>query len=119
MSGLALVAARLGARVTGSDRAESSYSSRLTAAGIEPAIGHDPAQVPEGAEVVVSTAIAGDNPELRVARERGAAVIHRGALLAEVARLKRSIAISGTHGKTTTASMAAHVLVTVGSDPGI
>ena len=64
MSGLALVARALGAEVTGSDRAESSYSERLRAAGIEPAIGHDAANLPEGAEVVVSTAIPDDNPEL-------------------------------------------------------
>ncbi len=71
MSGLALVCARLGADVTGSDRADSSYMERLRAAGLEPAIGHDAANLPEGAEVVVSTAIAEDNPELVLARERG------------------------------------------------
>ena len=71
MSGLALVCAELGATVTGSDRAESSYMERLRAAGLEPAIGHDAANLPEGAEVVVSTAIGEDNPELALARERG------------------------------------------------
>src|SRR5215210_6468960 len=70
MSGLALVAARLGAAVTGSDRSDSPYCERLRAEGIEPVIGHEAANVPEGAEVVASTAIADDNPELRVARER-------------------------------------------------
>ena len=84
MSGLALVCRELGAEVSGSDRAESSYIERLRAAGLEPAIGHDAAQVPEDAEVVVSTAIAEDNPELAVARERGQRVIHRGELLAEL-----------------------------------
>src|SRR3954467_10968728 len=69
MSGLALVARELGADVTGSDRAESPYMARLRAAGIGPAIGHDASNVPEGAEVVVSTAIAEDNPE--VAGKRG------------------------------------------------
>jgi UDP-N-acetylmuramate--alanine ligase len=118
MSGLALVARALGAAVTGSDRADSSYCERLRMAGIEPVIGHDAANLPDGAEVVVSTAIAEDNPELGAARDRGVRVIHRGELLAEVARLRRSIAISGTHGKTTTASMAAHVLVRAGRDPG-
>ena len=71
MSGLALVCARLGATVTGSDRADSSYMERLRAAGLEPAVGHDAANLPEGAEVVVSTAIGDDNPELALARERG------------------------------------------------
>jgi UDP-N-acetylmuramate--alanine ligase len=117
MSGLALVANRLGADVTGSDRFDSNYCERLRAAGIEPRIGHDAANVPAGAEVVVSTAIAEDNPELTAARSSGARVLHRADLLAEVSSLKRSIAISGTHGKTTTAGMAAHALVACGRDP--
>jgi UDP-N-acetylmuramate--alanine ligase len=117
MSGLALVARALGADVTGSDRSESSYVERLRAAGIEPVIGHDAANLPDGAEVVVSTAIGADNPELARAREEGAAVLHRGDLLAELAQLKRSLAVAGTHGKTTTASMVAHVLVELGRDP--
>jgi UDP-N-acetylmuramate--alanine ligase len=118
MSGLALVARALGADVTGSDQADSSYCERLRAAGIEPVLGHDAANVPEGATVVVSTAIPDSNPELAVARERGAVVLHRGDLLGEVTRLRRTIAVAGTHGKTTTASMAAHVLVETGRDPG-
>ncbi|MEA2403859.1 MAG: UDP-N-acetylmuramate--alanine ligase [Thermoleophilaceae bacterium] len=117
MSGLALVARALGAEVTGSDRAESSYAARLREAGIEPSIGHDAANLPAGAEVVVSTAIGEDNPELAAARAAGAPVLHRGDLLAEASRLARTIAVSGTHGKTTTASMAAHVLVELGRDP--
>ena len=117
MSGLALVAHALGARVTGSDRAESSYLARLRDAGIDPAIGHDAANWPAAAEVVVSTAIAPDNPELAAARAAGARVLHRGDLLAELSRLKRTIAVSGTHGKTTTASMAAHVLLGCGREP--
>ena len=118
MSGLALVARALGARVTGSDRADSPYCEPLRAAGIEPLIGHDAANVPPDAEVVVSTAIGDDNPELAAARERGQAVLHRGDLLGEVSRLKRTVAVSGTHGKTTTASMAAHALRECGRDPG-
>src|SRR4051795_3562681 len=117
MSGLALVARALGAAVTGSDRAESSYSERLRAAGIDPVIGHDAANVPDGADVVVSTAIAESNPELERARELGLRVLHRGDLLAEVAGLKRSIAVSGAHGKTTTSAMIAHILRSAGRDP--
>ena len=117
MSGLALVARALGAEVTGSDRAESSYCERLRAAGVEPAIGHDAANVPASGEVVVSTAIAEDNPELAAARAGGLSVLHRGDLLGEVSRLRRSIAVAGTHGKTTTASMAAHILLACGRDP--
>ncbi len=118
MSGLALVAVALGAEVTGSDRADSAYTARLREADIEPAIGHAAANVPGGAEVVVSTAIAQDNAELTAARSAGLAVIHRGTLLAEVSRLRPCIAVAGTHGKTTTASMAAHILVRCGLDPG-
>ena len=117
MSGLALVARALGAEVSGSDRADSPYCDRLREAGIEPRIGHAAANVPADAEVVVSTAIPDDNPELRAARERGARILHRGDLLGEVSRLKRSIAVGGTHGKTTTAGMAAHVLLETGRDP--
>ena len=117
MSGLALVARALGASVTGSDQAASSYIERLREAGIEPTLGHDAANVPDGAELVVSTAIPEDNPELAAARERGAAILHRGDLLGEVTGLRRTIAVAGTHGKTTTASMAAHVLVETGRDP--
>jgi UDP-N-acetylmuramate--alanine ligase len=117
MSGLALVARRLGATVTGSDQAESSYCERLREAGIEPVIGHDAANVPEGAEVVVSTAIPEENPELAAARAAGARVLHRGDLLGELSRMKRVIAVGGTHGKTTTASMAALALLETGRDP--
>ncbi len=117
MSGLALVARELGATVTGSDQAESSYCTRLRAAGIEPVIGHDDANLPEGAEVVVSTAIPEDNPELAAAREAGATVLHRGDLLGELSRMKRTIAVGGTHGKTTSASMAALALLEAGRQP--
>jgi UDP-N-acetylmuramate--alanine ligase len=117
MSGLAVVCAGLGAEVTGSDRSESSYMERLRAAGLEPTIGHDAANLPEGAEVVVSTAIAAENPELALARERGLTVIHRGELLAELCAEKRLIAIAGTHGKTTTTAMAVTALRGLGEDP--
>lgn len=117
MSGLARVAAQLGARVSGSDRAESPVLERLRAEGIAAAAGHDAASVPPGAELVVSTAIPHDNPELAQARERGTTVRHRGELLGEISRLKCCIAVSGTHGKTTTCAMAAHVLAGCGRDP--
>jgi UDP-N-acetylmuramate--alanine ligase len=117
MSGLALVAKELGAEVTGSDRAESSYLERLRAAGLDPKLGHEAANVPDGAEVVVSTAIADDNPELAVAREREQKVLHRGDLLAELCAERRLLAVAGTHGKTTTAAMAIHILREAGADP--
>jgi UDP-N-acetylmuramate--alanine ligase len=117
MSGLALVAKQLGAEVTGSDRAESSYLDRLRAAGIEPELGHDADHVPPDAEVVVSTAVPEDNPELARARGRGQTVIHRGELLAELSSERRLLAIAGTHGKTTTAAMAIWALRAIGADP--
>ncbi|HYG96726.1 MAG TPA: Mur ligase domain-containing protein, partial [Solirubrobacterales bacterium] len=117
MSGLALVCARLGAEVSGSDRADSSYMERLRAAGLNPAVGHDAANLPEGAEVVVSTAIDAGNPELALARRRGVEPIHRGALLAELCAEKRLIAVAGTHGKTTTTAMTVWALRALGADP--
>jgi UDP-N-acetylmuramate--L-alanine ligase/UDP-N-acetylenolpyruvoylglucosamine reductase len=117
MSGLAVVCAGLGVEVTGSDRSESTYMERLRAAGLEPYVGHDAANLPADAEVVVSTAIAAENPELAAARERGLVVIHRGELLAELCAEKRLIAIAGTHGKTTTTAMAVWALRGLGEDP--
>ena len=117
MSGLALVAHRLGAAVTGSDRAESGYLERLRAAGLDPAVGHDADLVPADAEVVVSTAIGADNPELARARERGQKELHRGQLLAELCAEGRLIAVAGTHGKTTTTGMIVHALRAIGADP--
>jgi UDP-N-acetylmuramate--alanine ligase len=117
MSGLALVARQLGAEVSGSDRAESSYMERLRAAGIDPRLGHDAEHVPADAEVVVSTAVPDDNPELVRARERGQAVIHRGELLAELCSRRRLLAIAGTHGKTTTTAMCLWALRGIGADP--
>jgi UDP-N-acetylmuramate--alanine ligase len=119
MSGLALIADALGAGVTGSDQASSAYLERVLAAGIPAVVGHDARNVPAGndVELVVSTAIGGANPERAAARVRGLREIHRGALLGELTRLRRTIAIAGTHGKTTTASMAAHALLALGWDP--
>ena len=118
MSGLALVCSQLGAEVSGSDRSESSYIERLRQAGLDPAIGHDADQVPEDAEVVVSTAIDEANPELARARERRQRVLHRGQLLAELCRSRRLLAVAGTHGKTTTSAMLVHALRETGADPG-
>jgi UDP-N-acetylmuramate--alanine ligase len=117
MSGLALVCAELGATVTGSDRSDSSYMERLRRAGLDPAVGHDAANLPADAEVVVSTAIDEANPELALARERGAEPIHRGVLLAQLCAEKRLIAIAGTHGKTTTTAMVVWALRRIGADP--
>jgi UDP-N-acetylmuramate--alanine ligase len=112
MSGLALVARELGAEVSGSDRApDSPY---LRQAGFTVAAGHDAANVPDGAEVVVSSAIGPDNPERAVAGDRA---LHRADLLGEITRLRPTIAVTGTHGKTTTSSMIVHALRGCGLDP--
>src|ERR1019366_1509880 len=113
MSGLALIAHALGAQVTGSDRSESAYTARLREHGIEPVIGHAAANVPAGAEVVYSTAVPPENPERMVAGSE----LHRADLLAQIAELKRCLAVTGTHGKTTTAAMTAHALQGAGLDP--
>ena len=114
MSGLAIVARALGAEVTGSDRApDSPYLART---GLT-AVPHDAANVPEGAEVVYSSAIPPENPERAAARERGLRELHRADLLGEITRLRPTIAVTGTHGKTTTSSMVVHALRGCGLDP--
>jgi UDP-N-acetylmuramate--alanine ligase len=119
MSGLALVAHELGAEVTGSDRAPATpYAAALRERGIVPSAGHDAANVPDGAELVLSTAIPPDNPERVVARQRGLREMHRSELLGELTRLRPTIAVTGTHGKTTTTSMLVHALRGCGMDPG-
>lgn len=117
MSGLAWAAGQLGAQVSGSDRSDSSYMQRLHAAGIKLSVGHDPANLPAGAEVVVSTAISEQNPELAAAREQGLTVKHRSELLAELCSARRQIAVAGTHGKTTTTGMLAFALRELGQEP--
>jgi UDP-N-acetylmuramate--alanine ligase len=113
MSALALVAKEWGAEVGGSDRARSSYVDRLEAAGIPVSIGHDASNVPDGAEVIVSSAIAPDNPEVSRAR----VTKKRAELLAELVELRPSIVVAGAHGKTTTSGMIAFVLERLGRDP--
>ncbi|MBV8430508.1 MAG: UDP-N-acetylmuramate--L-alanine ligase [Solirubrobacterales bacterium] len=114
MSGLALVAQALGARVTGSDRAESSYTERLREHGIIPVMGHRAENVPAGAEVVYSTAVPPSNPERQAASGQE---LHRADLLAQISQLKRCMAVTGTAGKTTTASMVVQALRGAGLDP--
>ena len=118
MSGLALVAAQMGAEVTGSDRSTgSSYARRLAAVGIGVLEGHDAGHVPAAGEIVVSTAIPDTNPERAEGRRRGLRELHRSELLGELTRLKPTIAVAGTHGKTTTSSMVVHALERCGLAP--
>lgn len=120
MQGWALAARELGAQVSGSDREDSGALVALREAGIDAYAGHDPENIPGGdrVEVVYSTAVPQDNPELEAARSRGLRVMPRADLLAELTKLRRTIAVAGAHGKTTTSSMIAHVLLQAGLDPG-
>ncbi len=120
MSGWATVAAELGAQVSGSDQADSPQLALLRERGIDARAGHDAANLPDGdqLEVVRSTAVPDDNPELIAAQSRGLRVMERAELLAELTALRRTIAVAGAHGKTTTASMIAHILIGCGLDPG-
>jgi len=120
MSGYARVAQALGAEVSGSDAASSPYLDALAADGVLRAgIGHAAQNVPggEGVQVIYSSAVPGDNPERVAARERGLAERPRAELLAELSALKRTIAVAGTHGKTTTSSMLVHALRASGLEP--
>ena len=117
MSGIAEILVNSGFTVTGSDQREGPALDRLRSFGVVCHVGHRAEQV-EGAHVVVySSAVPQDNPELVEARERGIPVISRGEMLAELMRLKRGIAITGSHGKTSTSSLVAEVLHAGGLDP--
>ena len=121
MSGYARAAFQLGASVTGSDRSDSAFARALVGDGVlEPVIGHAPENIPAGddVEVVYSSAIPEDNVERAAAQARGLRVIARAGLLAELSALRRTIAVAGAHGKTTTASMIVVALRGAGLDPG-
>jgi len=117
MSGIAEVLVTQGYGVSGSDLAESAATRRLAKLGATVCIGHRAENVAKADAVVVSTAVAADNPEVVAARERGVPVVPRALMLAELMRLKQGIAIAGTHGKTTTTSLVASVLAEGGLDP--
>jgi len=117
MSGIAEVLHNLGYGISGSDLSDSATVQRLRSLGLRVAIGHDAAHVQDADAVVISTAVRGDNPEVLAARARHIPVVPRAVMLAELMRLKRGIAIAGTHGKTTTTSLVASVLAEGGLDP--
>jgi len=119
MSGIAEVLHNLGYVVQGSDIAESANVQRLRAAGIPVAIGHAAENLGAAQVVVVSTAVKRDNPEVTAARARLIPVVRRAEMLAELMRLKWSIAVGGTHGKTTTTSLIATVLEAAHLDPTV
>lgn len=117
MSGIAEILHNLGFTVSGSDQSDSATSRRLASLGIQVFTGHEAAHI-EGAEAVVtSTAVKGDNPEVIAARAKRVPVVPRAVMLAELMRLKKGIAIAGTHGKTTTTSLVTSILAEAGVDP--
>jgi UDP-N-acetylmuramate--alanine ligase len=119
MSGIAEVLHSLGYKVQGTDQSDGANVKRLKALGIPVAVGHDAVHLGEAQVVVVSSAVKADNPEVVAARRRLIPVVRRAEMLAELMRLKWSVAIGGTHGKTTTTSLIAAVLDAAGYDPTV
>jgi UDP-N-acetylmuramate--alanine ligase len=119
MSGIAEVLLNLGYTITGSDVEASPIIERLRKLGAKVAIGHEAGNIDEAQVLVYSSAVTIDNPEVAAARNRKIPVIPRAEMLAELMRMKYSIAVSGAHGKTTTTSMTAAMLTEAGLDPTI
>jgi len=117
MSGIAEVLLNLGYRISGSDLSESDITQRLSSLGARICMGHDASHVGSAHVVVTSTAVKEDNPEVLEAHRRSIPVIPRAEMLAELLKMKFSIAVSGMHGKTTTTSMVSTVLAHGGLDP--
>ncbi len=117
MSGIAEVLHNQGFVVQGSDLAESATVARLRHLGMRVHIGHDAANLGAAEVVVVTSAVADDNPEVAEARVRGIPVIPRAEMLAELMRMKRGVAVAGSHGKTTITSLIAHGMEVAGLDP--
>src|SRR5213082_2481970 len=119
MSGIAEVMINLGYTVQGSDASDSANVKRLRDKGAKIAVGHSAAALGDAEVVVVSTAISRDNPELAAARAQRLPIVRRAEMLAELMRLKRCVAIAGTHGKTTTTSLVAALVDAGGFDPTV
>ena len=117
MSAIATVLHAMGHTVTGSDLNPSAGLDRLRALGLEVVVGHRPENVGQAEVVTISTAVPAGNPEVVAARERGLAVLSRSDVLAAIAATRRTMAVAGTHGKTTTSSMLAQVLAEAGFQP--
>ena len=117
MSGIAEILHNLGYTVSGSDQNDSATTRRLAQLGMRIVVGHDAANIAGAEAVVTSSAVRADNPELIAARALRVPVVRRAVMLAELMRLKKGIAIAGTHGKTTTTSLVTSVLAEAGIDP--
>ncbi|MFW5995704.1 MAG: UDP-N-acetylmuramate--L-alanine ligase [Halanaerobiaceae bacterium] len=119
MSGIAELLVSRGYRVSGSDLRESSHTSRLEKLGCEISIGHQEKNVRGADKLVISSAIPEDNVELQCARKKDIPVLARAEILAKLMEGSQGIAVSGTHGKTTTTSMISYVIVEAGLDPTV
>lgn len=117
MSAIAELLLKSGFQVSGSDASDSPILQRLRDLGVGVKVGHARRHLEQARIVVYSSAIGKDNPELQEAHDRGIPVVHRSEMLAEMARFRTGIAVSGTHGKTTTSAMIARVLEETGLDP--
>ncbi len=117
MNGIAEVLLNQGYRISGSDLGESTVTRRLVALGAEVFIGHDAAHIDGADAIVTSTAVKEDNPEVVAAHAKLIPVVPRAVMLAELMRMKKGVAIAGTHGKTTTTSLVASVLAAAEMDP--
>lgn len=122
MNGVATVFAQRGIEVSGSDRSDSDYLQSLAGIGVRTHVGHAAEQLGNARSVIASSAIREDNPEILEARRRGLPVLHRSVALASLMKpglngSGRVISIAGTHGKTTTTAMTAHLLTKLGADP--
>jgi UDP-N-acetylmuramate--alanine ligase len=119
MSAIAEILHAKGYTVRGSDQKENANIKRLRAKGLRVFVGHDPVNLIGARYVVVSTAVKNGNPELEAARAKGLPIIRRAEILAELMRLYSTVSVTGTHGKTTTTSLIAHVFVAAGLDPTV
>ena len=117
MSGIAEILHNLGYSVSGSDQVDSATTRRLASLGLKVCLGHEASHIQGAQAVVTSTAVRGDNPEVAAARAARIPVVPRAVMLAELMRLRRGIAIAGTHGKTTTTSLVTAILAEAGVDP--
>jgi UDP-N-acetylmuramate--alanine ligase len=119
MSAIAEILLAKGYSVQGSDQKDSANVRRLRAKGVRVFIGHDAVNLVGARSIVISTAVKAGNPELEAARAKGLPVIRRAEMLAELMRLYSTVSVTGTHGKTTTTSLIAHIFAAAGVDPTV